>query len=78
MPIVEALEIVEVEIEQHDVTHAVLLRQRGTQPFVKEIAIGEAGEVVIMRHEGDAVLDQTVVGDVARDPAHPAIAARAR
>ena len=31
-----------------------------------------------MRHEGDAVLDQPVVGNVARDPAHPAIAARAR
>ena len=76
--VVDRLEIVEIEIEQHDVAHSVLLRQRGTQPFVEKVAVGEAGEVVVMRHEGDAVLDQPVVGDVARDPAHPAIAARAR
>ena len=76
--IVDRLEIIEVEIEQRYVRPFRRLPSgQAAQTLVEEVPVRKAGEIVVMRHEGDALFDQAVRGHIAGYAAHPAILARA-
>ena len=72
--VVDRLEFIEIDIEQRRIADGGIAscRQRA-KPVVEEVAIGEAGQAVIMRHEGDALLDLPRFGNVPGDTAHAVV-----
>ena len=76
--VVDGLEVVEIEIEQSHVGAArPVIAEQFAQALVEEVAVGQIGQAVVMRHLGDALFDQAICGHIARDAAHAAITARA-
>ena len=74
--VVDCLEVVQIEVEQGNVAHPFVLIQRSTQAFVKEIAISEPGQIVVMRHEGDALFDHPIARHIPCDAADLPIVTR--
>ena len=69
--VVDALEVVEVEIEHRKLAAAPDAGQRLGQPLAKQQAVGQVGERVVARHVRDLLLGAPALGDVlvGRDPA---------